>query len=292
MVTASIWKDTYYTSDSDILAYYVKTEDDKVIFAGKAYRIPSDDTVKIKINSICSNYLNNDLGPLLEANKSDDTKVNSAADDALRIFYLYKADDNTLLETYKFLYDWSYDFNFQSNLLPIMSRPINRRKAANMYSVYTSYRAGRVTNTLAGRSYEVVPSCNAEFGMYYLNSYGGWDAFLFEGKTIKKDTIKQYNSDRSFDNSSNINFEKYRYVSEITTSYELHTGWLNDVQSENFSKNLISSNRVYLHDLKANKIFAAVITDSNVVYQTIRNNNGKMAVYTVNVEVSQNKLRK
>ena len=62
MVIASIWKDTYYTSDSDILAYYIKTEDDKVIFAGKAYRMPSDSTVKIKINSICSNYLNNDLG--------------------------------------------------------------------------------------------------------------------------------------------------------------------------------------------------------------------------------------
>lgn len=291
MVTASIWKDTYYTSDSDVLAYYIKTEDDKVIFAGKAYRIPSDNTVKIKINSICSNYLNNDLGPLLEANKSDDSMVNSAADDALRTFYLYKAD-NTLLETYKFLYDWSYDFNFQSNLIPVMSRPINRRKAANMYSVFTSYREGKVINTLAGRPYNVVQSCNAEFGMYYLNSYGGWDAFLFEGKTIKKDTIKQYNADRSFDNSSNINFEKYRYVSEITTSYELHTGWLHDVQGANFAKNLISSNRVYLHDLKANKIFAAVITDSNVVYQTIRNNNGKMAAYTVNVEVSQNKLRK
>lgn len=291
MVIASIWKDTYYTSDSDVLAYYIKTEDDKVIFAGKAYRMPSDNTVKIKINSICSNYLNNDLGPLLKANESNNTTV-ALADDALRIFYLYKADDNTLLESYKFLYDWSYDFNFKSNVIPILSRPINKRKAANMYSVYTSYRSDKVTNTLAGSLYEVVPSCNAEFGMYYLNSYGGWDAFLFEGKTIKKDTIKQYNADRSFDNSSSINFEKYRYVSEITTSYELHTGWLNDVQSANFSKNLISSNRVYLHDLKTNKIFAAVITDSNVVYQTIRNNNGRMAAYTVNVEVSQNKLRK
>lgn len=291
MVIASIWKDTYYTSDSDVLAYYIKTEDDKVIFAGKAYRMPSDNTVKIKINSICSNYLNNDLGPLLKANESNNTTV-ALADDALRIFYLYKADDNTLLESYKFLYDWSYDFNFKSNVIPILSRPINKRKAANMYSVYTSYRSDKVTNTLAGSLYEVVPSCNAEFGMYYLNSYGGWDAFLFEGKTIKKDTIKQHNADRSFDNSSSINFEKYRYVSEITTSYELHTGWLNDVQSANFSKNLISSNRVYLHDLKTNKIFAAVITDSNVVYQTIRNNNGRMAAYTVNVEVSQNKLRK
>lgn len=291
MIRASIWKDTYYTSNSDVLAYYIKTDDDEVIFAGKAYRLPSDGTIRIKINSICSNYLNNDLGPLLEANEADGTTL-ARAEDALRTFYLYKADDNTLLETYEFLYDWSYDFNFTTTGGMPMSRPINGRKAANMYSIQTSYLASRVTNNIAGRLYEVVPSCNAEFGMYYLNSYGGWDVFLFEGKTIKKDTIKQYNADRSFDNSSSRNYEKYRYVSEITTSYELHTGWLNDEQSANFAKNLISSNSVYLHDLKTDKIFAAVITDSNVVYQTLRNNNGKMAAYTVNVEVSQNKLRK
>lgn len=291
MIRASIWKDTYYTSNSDVLAYYIMTDDDEVIFAGKAYRLPSDGTVKIKINSICSNYLNNDLGPLWEVNKTDGTTI-AQAEDALRKFYLYKADDDTLLETYEFLYDWSYDFNFTSTGGLIMSKPINGRKAANMYSVQTSYSASKVTNNLAGRLYEVVPSCNAEFGMYYLNSYGGWDAFLFEGKTIKKDAIKQYNADRSFDNSSSKNYEKYRYVSEITTSYELHTGWLNDEQSANFAKNLISSNSVYLHDLKTDEILAAVITDSNVVYQTIKNNNGKMAAYTVNVEVSQNKLRK
>lgn len=291
MIRASIWKDTYYTSDSDVLVYYIKTEDDEVIFAGKAYRLPSDGTIRIKINSICSNYLNNDLGPLLEANEADGTTL-AQAEDALRKFYLYKADDDTLLETYEFLYDWSYDFNFTSTGGMTMSRPINGRKAANMYSIQTSYLASRVTNNLAGRLYEVVPSCNAEFGMYYLNSYGGWDVFLFEGKTIKKDTIKQYNADRSFDNSSSRNYEKYRYVSEITTNYELHTGWLNDEQSANFAKNLISSNSVYLHDLKTDEILAAVITDSNVVYQTLRNNNGKMAAYTVNVEVSQNKLRK
>lgn len=291
MIRASIWKDTYYTSNSDVLAYYIMTDDDEVIFAGKAYRLPSDGTVKIKINSICSNYLNNDLGPLWEANKTDGTTV-AQAEDALRKFYLYKADDDTLLETYEFLYDWSYDFNFTDTGGLIMSKPINKRKAANMYSIQTSYSASKVANNLSGRLYEVVPSCNAEFGMYYLNSYGGWDAFLFEGKTIKKDAIKQYNADRSFDNSSSKNYEKYRYVSEITTSYELHTGWLNDEQSANFAKNLISSNSVYLHDLKTDEIFAAVITDSNVVYQTIKNNNGKMAAYTVNVEVSQNKLRK
>lgn len=291
MIRASIWKDTYYTSNSDVLAYYIMTEDDEVIFAGKAYRLPSEGTIRIKINSICSNYLNNDLGPLLEANETDNTTL-AQAEDALRTFYLYKADDDTLLETYEFLYDWSYDFNFTDTGGMVMSKPINGRKAANMYSIHTSYSASRVTNNLAGRLYEVVPSCNAEFGMYYLNSYGGWDAFLFEGKTIKKDAIKQYNADRSFDNSSSRNYEKYRYVSEITTSYELHTGWLNDEQSANFAKNLISSNSVYLHDLKTDEILAAVITDSNVVYQTMRNNNGRMAAYTVNVEVSQNKLRK
>ena len=70
MITRSIWEDTYYVSAQNRLTYYIKTDND-VIFAGKAYRLPTDDGVSINISSICRNYMSNDLRPLLDAHDSD-----------------------------------------------------------------------------------------------------------------------------------------------------------------------------------------------------------------------------
>lgn len=288
MVTTSIWRDTYYTTNKDILVYYIKQED-TVIFAGKAYKLPNSSNIKININSICKNYLGNDIRPLFdEYINSGETEAPSTM--GVGIFYLYDAETDTLLETYKFLYDWSYELNWNGNNGIILSRPVNGRIDSRMFQVESRIAYDDIYNFVEGGDYTVVDSCNAEYGLYYLNAYGGWDAFLFEGKSEKKDTITQYTTDRSFNNTT-LDFEAYRYVSEISTSYTLHTGWLNDEQSENFVRNLVGSNLVYLHDLKNDNIIPAIITDTNVTYQKMKNNGGKQAAYTVNIKNSQSKLR-
>lgn len=142
------------------------------------------------------------------------------------------------------------------------------------------------------------------YALYYLNSYGGWNSFLIEGNVIKKDRITQFTTDKVFDNMR-YDFEKDRYVSEIQTSYELNTNYLSDAESANLAKNLLSSNKVYLHVLGEGYITNGVdwynipsfikpviITDVNVTYQTYAGNNRKMAQYRINIEDSQTKIRK
>lgn len=288
MVKASIWKDTYYSYDGESLNYIIKDDNDTVIFAGKAYRLPTEDEIKINVNGICKDYLSNDLRPLLDAYEADGTTT-AEADRALRIFRLYDGGGN-LLEEYEFLYDWSYDTDYSGGVM-LLSRPINWKKTANMFGLYTTCGQGSVATTLNSQIYNVVErGCTAEYAIYYLNSYGGWDSFLFEGKSSKKDNITQYTTDRNFNNTT-LDYELYRYVSEINTSYTLATGWLNDAESKNFAKNLVGSNHVYLHDLVEDKIFPAVITDNSVTYQKMRDNGGKMSSYVLNVKCSQNKLR-
>ena len=129
-----------------------------------------------------------------------------------------------------------------------------------------------------------------DYAIYYLNSYGGWDSFLIEGKVKKFDDFTQYEYNKSFDNNT-LQFEKTRYMNEIKTRYEMNTGWLTDEQAENLAKNLLGSTKLYVHNLVDDRIFPAIITDSSVEYKTFRNN-GRLVSYTINVQESQGKIRK
>jgi hypothetical protein len=293
MVTTSIWRDTYYTTNKDVLTYYIKDADGNTLFAGRAYRLPSASTLKININSICKNYLSNDIGPLLERARID-AIYEAPSTKGVGTFYLYDADTDSQLETYKFLYDWSYTLNWNGNNNIVLSKPINGRIAGEMYAVYSTVKYDDIYNNLYGgydaNVYNALDCTDAEFGLYYLNSQGGWDAFLFEGKAEVKDTITQFTTEKSYNNTT-LDFETYRYVSEVSRSYTLHTGWLTDEQSENFAKNLVGSNTVYLHNLKTDTIIPAIITDSEVIYKNMKYNSGKMSTYTINIKESQNKLR-
>lgn len=289
MIRRSIWEDTYYEYDGDKLSYHIVDDNGNVIFAGKAYKRPADDNIMIKINSICRNYLDNDLRPVID--EYEDGGMNyGEAGNAIKSFILMDNND-IVLEEFEFLYDWSYEYRYRGDNA-ILSKPINGKRVSSMFIPLTNIQEGTVVNYLYNSigQYSLIDGCHAEYAVYYLNSYGGWDAFLFEGKATKKDTITQFTTDRAFNNQT-LDYEAYRYVSEITTSYTLSTGWLTDEQAANFAKNLVGSNHVYLHDLQENRLMSAIITDSNVTYHTMRNNKGKMAVYQLNIKESQNKLR-
>lgn len=129
-----------------------------------------------------------------------------------------------------------------------------------------------------------VPVC-ARYQLHYKNRYGGYDTFVIEGKVVKKDNFKRYDITRAFDNTTH-QFGKTTYTNDITTAYELHTGWLNNKQSDRLAFHLLSSDRVYLHDTEQEKIYPCVITDSSVTYKTTKNNG--MVSYVINVELSQN----
>lgn len=289
MVIASIWQDTYYVSNEKKITYYIKDGNNETLFAGKAYRFPDSDELRINVSSICRNYMSNDLRQILDIYLEDGT-TEGESDEGIMTFYLYNAEDDTVLEIFKFLYDWSYETRWNGNDI-VLSKPINGRATNIMFRPNTQVTGQVMTNSLFGGDYEIVEGCNNDYAIYYLNSYGGHDAFLFEGYSTKEDTITQFTTDKSFNNQT-LDYEHCRYVSEISTSYTLHTGWLTDEQSSNFAKNLVGSNQVYLHDLKTNDIIPAVITDTKVQYKKMKTNGGKMSLYTLQIKESQNKLRR
>ena len=281
MVKAPIYKDTYYTTSADT-QYYRILVDGEVVYSGKAVKMPDADLIHININRVCRNYLDSNIVELLETSATTIINYN-----ACRTFNVVDQNQESL-EDYMFLLDYSYSSNWNGTNATLSS-PINNHFISGQLKLKTTVASSIVvTNKTTGDYSKEV--CG-DVVLYYLNANGGWDSFAIEGTVTKKDTLTSFTTDRAFNNTT-VEFETNRYISEIKTSYVLNTGYLSDVESEKLAKHLLSSNKVYMHNLKEGWIKPIVIDDTQITYQTYKGNNKKMSTYKINVKESQSKIRK
>lgn len=290
-ITAPIWKDTYYTTTAASVNYSIRLNGE-TIFTGKAVRYPGADNMQININKICRNYLESDIATLLESMPSSNTNLDHP--NAQRTFNFYTG--STKVNDYVFYQDYSYTNDKPTTGSSIIvSNPINGHFVPGMLKVRTyrgtsSYYTTGSASSSTGLGYTTRVKC-VPYVLYYLNSYGGWDAFAIEGTGIKKDAYTTYRTDQSYNNTT-LQFETNKYVQEIKTSYELNTGLLSDEQSANLAKNLLGSVKVYLQNIDEGWLKPVIITDNNITYQTYQTNGRKLCQYKINVQESQTKIRK
>ena len=127
--------------------------------------------------------------------------------------------------------------------------------------------------------------------LYYLNSKGAFDAFLIEGEVKRIDRYAQQDYFKSFDNTT-IEFGRNRFITEVTPSWELSTGWLTDEEAERLCRNLLPSVKVYLHLLDSDRILPVVITDNQAEYKTYENQKNQLVSYKIKVDASQTSMRR
>lgn len=279
MVTAPIWKDTYYTTSAASLTYTIRYAGD-IIFTGKAVKFPGAQNLEVNISQICRNFMNNDLPDL--RNISSYTAVTNTR--AMMMFDLYQG--SVRLEQYVFLWDWSYrNWNGASKS---MSNPINGHYGSNMFILNTVANTTTVTN-------QITPGASGSYcgkmALYYQGAEGGWNSFLIEGAVKRTDKLTNHSVSRRVKNTS-IDFENKIYSMDVEPSYELSTCWLTDSQAANLAENLLQSPSIYAHDLITGDIFPVVITDTNVQYKTYRTNGRKRVNYVIKVKASQSKTRR
>lgn len=292
-VTTSIWKDTEYpvsyTASPFTYRIDLKTGSTssavETVFSGKAWVRPGDENLYININKVAQDYLSSDL-PDLRNIHTDTSYINA---EAYRTFYLRDANGNTL-QTYNFLLDWSYE-NTPLTGTTHLSQPINGHGVNGMFFLDTTWSistqsAVTSVHLSAGEGYDTT-HCG-DFAIYYLSTKGGWCSFLFEGTATKTDKYNKYNISLPFNNQT-LEWQKKTYHAEITTSYQLNTGWLTDDQAANLAKNLIGTNKAYLHNLRTDEIMPVLSTEGSAVYKTYKNQGRKLVSYVVNVECSQTK---
>ena len=278
-----IYKDTIFEYTGSSLTYAVLLNGQN-IFNGRAYVAPGENVIKININRICENYLSNDAVEEI----LDGTSTMQVAWNAYRTFIVVDESGNTLA-TYDFLYDYDYEWEYQEGT-GTLEDPITDAYGDNMLKLRTYWDGTSVVNYRDYGQYTRYV-CGAEYALYYLDARGGWDAFLIEGNSVRTDKIGRHQYNKTYNNQT-IEYEKNTYISEIETSWKLTTGILDDEQGHKLCWNLLSSNRVYLHDLKADKIVPVVITNSQNVYNTYKNSDQQPIQYQIEVVESQTKLRK
>ena len=135
---------------------------------------------------------------------------------------------------------------------------------------------------IKGVEYKVANSC-ARYVLYYLNAYGGWDAFLIEGSHKELDQLTR----ESFNRAG----EQINYRNEIKKTIELNTWWLSDAQSLKMH-HLLNSTSVYLHDLQENEVIPVVLENTTTEYKTYLNQGGRLVNYKINVAYSHKRQRK
>ena len=287
-IKAPIWQDIYYTSTTyTMLEYIINRKDGVVIYAGRAYQRPGGNGISINISKICQDYIKDSFSEVDFRNLAGSSYTHPES----YVEFELRDKNGNLLNTYGFVYDWSYE-NWDGSTR-MVSNPINEHWALGMYRFNTNFRSttpGGSTEALITTVYAPISTPNAcgEVALYYKNRKGGWDHFLIEGNVTKKDEYTKYTYNRSFNNNT-LEFENGTYHSQIVTSYVLNTGWLNDQQSNNLAFNLLSSNEVYLHNLCEDKVYPVVIKDNTATYKTYKNNSRKLVNYQINVEESQRK---
>jgi hypothetical protein len=300
----AIWKDTYveFNTENSPVDYtiYIKSEGsendykDIPIFNGKAWCPPAHNTelYKSNINKICEDYVFNDMANI-SPNAWSGTFINS---DSLKTFYVTD-DNNVKLKEVSFIYDWSYDdsINYEEGKETILSRPINGRGANGMFHFRTRFDGTKIVTNYSktpSNGYEEVTNCTDNlWALYYLNRYGGWDSYLIEGYVSKKDNYERKGIIKPFDNNTNEMGNK-PYLTNITTTYEIHTGWMNDRESERLAESVFQTTRAYLHNLETGEFFPVVITDADVVYKNHKNSGRRLLNYTINAEKSQTEYNK
>ena len=304
--TYPIWKDVYFTGATDTFDYFIVNEDTmETIYQGRAYVQPNSTNVKVNVSKIVQNYLNNNIP---DGNDIKLTNFVYYNQDSVIEIGIYDTTTSSRVEKYIYYYNWDYDmFDYSHPYMPemdpiLLTKPINGHATPNMSLLYTEYDFENAYLTanmqlyyeqITPEEYEIMKKfydlnyCG-DYALYYLQRNGGWASFLIEGNSKKTDSYEKYSYNMSFNNTT-AEFEEKNYHVQITSKWQLHTKTLTDSQAENLAFNLLSSNNVFLHDLKQNKIIPVTISNAEAEYLTFKNNGRKMITYTIEVTESQKK---
>ena len=297
-----IWKDTVYVEKSNNwIEYHLDDANNNVLYAGKAYPYPGNNTVEILVNDIASNFLKPMDWPTKDGfNESEDYSK----------LLLLKTSTN-IIRTYIFNNDWSYkeDPLYTNSPCSIVDpRQLFIVSGDSSYKITYGDNTIQFTNLYTYRldlSNITIP-CGSkisvykdnviikeytvangkDYVLYYTNSVGGWDFITVKGNSTRKDNVASSLYERRPIRPSK-EFGSIKYLNTITPSWSLNTGYIKGNISE-----LVSSLNVYLYDLNTKDLIPVNVTTTSAEYLNYTNNGKHFTNYTVEVEASQKNFRK
>lgn len=128
-----------------------------------------------------------------------------------------------------------------------------------------------------GKSLKVVDS---DYQLFFYNTSGGWSSLVPRAVA---------NPGYQFSRSSYQLSPTQTRVYQVDTvkTWKLRTAWISEDLSD-----LFGSARVYLHDIKAGKLYEVTITDTKYDFKTFRNNQRKLVSVEINVQSVNTSIRR
>ena len=167
-----IWKDYYADLGGDDVAEYRIVCNEKLVYYGKAHKRPGNDSILVRINDICADYLQNTLPELLDREFSEVTlPVTFKVQHSAGLVWRDVAE-------VRFINDWSYDYNHDPETMGV-AFPINGKVQPNQWVVWSgldvSLVEARITFKNGYQSSVYIPlqlgsDFNADFNTDFLRS--------------------------------------------------------------------------------------------------------------------------
>ena len=119
---------------------------------------------------------------------------------------------------------------------------------------------------------------------------GGIDCLVIEGKAVQRDAYGRTVINKTYNNSLTPIHSAGKVVisTDVTRTWELHTGWLTDAEAGRMG-HLLGSPLVYLYDCVSG-VYYPVIIKTDEYQQKVTRYDG-MIQYTINVELAETMKR-
>ena len=130
--------------------------------------------------------------------------------------------------------------------------------------------------------FDIVDNCN-DYNLHYINAAGGYSTIGLEGKKGKRSDNFNFEYYKTIGNNSDYQHpQTNKFKVDITSKWELQTGWLTDTDSQKMY-NIFGSQRMLLEDNRTGKIYPVYITNTVCDYKTFTNQGKKKYNYTISL---------
>lgn len=331
-MAAPIWKD-YYVELTDTSSdyqegcqYRIRTGN-LVIYQGRAFAAPGEDSIGIYINDICAD--------MLTRQGLYSTLYREFIVDILE----FDTGDWSEVDRITFRPDWSWDNQFTPGtdgcnhpingvLHPLQRLPVSFTGATGNVTIHNIHATGSFNKDfnfdfqvetredqvvtfsgninghehwlqvsdypdaeyflVAGHKFTIKPLCGGVV-LYYINAYGYWDSFVPEGQARVTDNLTRHTRGMAYTNGPGPYARgQENFVNEIARKVVFKTGPLTTEQSSRMH-HLLNSPYVIMYDTERGEYWPVNLTGNNNTYQ---NSAGILHFYDIEAVLAQDMIRR
>lgn len=197
---------------------------------------------------------------------------------------LVNADGSTttVVLTVRRTNDFNNDYNGDYSHLSEAARAgVVQLKLGNYPSVVRATMGGQTWNVNRGR-------CK-DYGIYYVNAYGGWDSLAMYG--TQAHSYKRHDYAIDYDNTKQSAIGRVDYLNEEDVRFTLHTPWMTELGASRMH-HLVGTNMAAIHEFATGRILPITVVTDSVTAKTYRSEGRAPISYDLEVALAQDRQRR